>query len=324
MNNFKKIGLSALAGSLVATSAFAGEVTVAGSASMGLEHINGGAANSGKSFSMGNQLTFSGGGELENGLDVSISFVLDQGDNETNVEAGASEAPFDSHSVSIGSDAMGTITMHGEGGSSAAGAVDGSAGGGIWDLFMAAADEPDAAAGASGMLVYSLPSMVDDLALVASYSPKGTGFASSTSYSVVYSGVEGLSLTYAQGSDNASGTSEANQTVMALNYAFGPLTVGYSNSEYDDEAAAGDEELIGYSLAYTVNDNISVTLGSEELSRGVVTGANVAFEGERANITYTAGGMTLGATMASGDNVSYSTAATEDRSVWALSASFAF
>ena len=92
MNNFKKVGLSALAGSLVATSAFAGEVTVAGSASMGLEHINGGAANSGKSFSMGNQLTFSGGGELENGLDVSISFVLDQGDNETDSTAGAAEA----------------------------------------------------------------------------------------------------------------------------------------------------------------------------------------------------------------------------------------
>ena len=76
---------------------------------------------------------------------------------------------------------------------------------------------------------------------------------------------------------------------------------------------AGDEELIGYSLAYTVNDNISVSVGSEELSRGVVTGTNVAFEGEKANITYTAGGMTLGATMASGDNISYSTAATEDR-----------
>jgi len=51
MNNFKKVGLSALAGSLVAFSANAGSVTVAGSAGMFLEHINGGAANSGKSFS---------------------------------------------------------------------------------------------------------------------------------------------------------------------------------------------------------------------------------------------------------------------------------
>ena len=33
MNNLKKIGLSALAGSLVATSVFAGELTATGSAS---------------------------------------------------------------------------------------------------------------------------------------------------------------------------------------------------------------------------------------------------------------------------------------------------
>ena len=31
---------------------------------------------------MGNQLTFSGSGELDNGLTVSLSFVLDQGDDK--------------------------------------------------------------------------------------------------------------------------------------------------------------------------------------------------------------------------------------------------
>ena len=40
--------------------------------------------------------------------------------------------------------------------------------------------------------------------------------------------------------------------------------------------------------------------------------------------SYTTGGMTLTASQAQGDNVSYSTAATEDREVWALGASFAF
>ena len=48
MNKYKKIGLTALAGSLVATSAFAGELGVSGSASMNVEHTNGGAANAGK------------------------------------------------------------------------------------------------------------------------------------------------------------------------------------------------------------------------------------------------------------------------------------
>ena len=46
MNKYKKIGLTALAGSLVATSAFAGELGVSGSASnKRMEHTNGGAAN---------------------------------------------------------------------------------------------------------------------------------------------------------------------------------------------------------------------------------------------------------------------------------------
>ena len=126
MNKFKKIGLSALAGSLVATSSFAGEMSVAGSASLGLEHINGGAANAGKSFSMGNQLTFSGG-ELDNGLNVSLSFVIDQGD-DTAIGSG----PFDSHSVTISSDGL-DPKFSGEGGSSAVSALDGTAAGDIWD-----------------------------------------------------------------------------------------------------------------------------------------------------------------------------------------------
>jgi outer membrane protein OmpU len=83
MNNFKKIGLSALAGSLVATSAFAGAMSVSGGASLNVEHKNGNAADTGKSFSMGNQLTFTGGGELDNGLSVALSFVIDQNDDKT-------------------------------------------------------------------------------------------------------------------------------------------------------------------------------------------------------------------------------------------------
>ena len=50
MNTFKKVSLTALGASLVATSAYAGEVTVAGGASMKVSHTNGGAANTGKSF----------------------------------------------------------------------------------------------------------------------------------------------------------------------------------------------------------------------------------------------------------------------------------
>jgi len=321
MNKFKKVGLSALAGSLVATSAMAGEVSVAGSAGMYLEHINGGAANAGKSFSMDNQLTFTGGGELDNGLNVSISFVIDQADDTTSTMA---NAPFDSHSVTVSSDGLGSLTMSGEGMSSAAGAVDGTVSGNIWDAFQAAADEPEAAPGAAGGLNYTLPSVMDGVALAASYTPKGSNADSSTSWSVVYSGIDGLSLTYAQGDDNNAADSEAEQTVMKATYAYGPVTVGYMESDYDDAVASGDQNTVAYNVAYTVSDELSISYGAEELEFGVQSATNVAAEFERVKVTYVAGGMTLTASQASGDNVSYSTATTEDREVWALGASFAF
>ena len=319
MNNFKKVGLSALAGSLVATSAYAGEVTVAGGAGMFSEHINGGAANSGKSFSMSNQLTFTGGGELDNGLNVSISFVIDQGDGVT-----ASTAPFDSHSVSVSSDSLGTIKMSGEGGSSASGAVDGMVSGDIWDAFQAAADEPEAAPGGSNGLFYTLPTVMDGVSAAISYAPKGTGYESSTAWNIVYSGVEGLTLTYAQGDDNSTDASEADHTVMKASYAYGPITVGYSESEYDDEVAAGDQSTEAYNIAYTISDDLSISYGSEELEFGVQSASQVAAEFERIKLTYTTGGMTLTASQSTGDNIDYSTTATKDQEVWALGATFAF
>ena len=295
MNNFKKVGLSALAGSLVAFSANAGEISVAGSAGMYLEHINGGAANSGKSFSMDNQLTFTGGGELDNGLNVSVSFVIDQGDDTTtSVGAGTltfgGGAPFDSHSVTVSSDSFGSITMHGEGMSSASGALDGMPSGDIWDAFQAAADEPEAAPGGAGGLSYAFPSMMDGLALTASYTPSNGNADSSTALGAVYTGVEGLTVTYAVGSDNNNATSEADHTVMKATYAYGPITVGYGHSEYDDSVADGDQETEAFSIAYTISDELSVTYGVEEISNGKA--GEIDAEYEKLSASYTPSGGT--------------------------------
>lgn len=117
MNNLKKIGLTALATTLVASSVFAGEMSVNGNASIAMQHAtDGDGADAGKKFQMGNQLTFTGSGELDNGLTVGLSFILDQGDEGTK---GQGDSPFDGHSVSISSDTLGTFTMNGEGGDSA-------------------------------------------------------------------------------------------------------------------------------------------------------------------------------------------------------------
>ena len=325
MNNLKKIGLSALAGSLVATSAFAGAVSVSGGASVGMEHINGGAADSGKSMYMGNQLTFTGGGELDNGLNVSISFILDQNDDKAaddQATAGSynSGTPFDSHSITVSSDTLGTFKFAGEGGASASTAVDTTAAGDIWDLFDdAGAITPGAAASTDNMFSYTLPSLVDGVSATVSHDPAGSGTKSSNAWNVIYTGFEGLTLTYGSG-EGSSPSADIDVTTYSANYAYGPVTVGYSKHDYDHTTATSDKETTSYKVSYTVSDEISITYATEEIDQV----GKEAGDYTKLSASYTAGGMTLSATMAEADNIDGTTTATEDRELWALGASFAF
>ena len=144
-------------------------MSVAGGASIGLK--NTGKTSTGRSWTMGNQLTFTGSGELDNGMNVSLSFVLDQGDETTETSA---RSPFDSHSVTVSSDALGTLVFSGEGGSSASSAIDTTAAGDLWDNGSGFGSPPSAEAGDNSML-YTLPSLMDGLTIKASYSPGSAG-----------------------------------------------------------------------------------------------------------------------------------------------------
>ena len=321
--NIKKIGLSALAGSLVAVSANAGEMSVAGSASLNVEHTNGGFGNSGKTFSMGNQLTFSGSGELDNGLNVSLSFVLDQGDDKTTTGAGANtpinaNAPFDYHSVTISTESLGSLTFAGEGGSSATSALDGTAAGDIWDSFDGTGDiTPTAVGTGNNMFNYSLPSFADGLSANISFLPSGAATESAVGYSATYAGIDGLSVSYGAG-DGTNSTTDAE--VMKASYAYGPVTVSYSDYSYDASGTSDDNDTTSFKISYTVSDEISISYGEETIEEG--TSQDVETKGISAS--YTAGGMTITAASQSIDNSAGTTAATEDRERWALSASFAF
>ena len=178
---------------------------------------------SGKSWTMGNQLTFSGSGELDNGMNVSLSFVLDQADDST---TGLSNAPFDSHSVTVSSDSLGTLVFSGEGGSSAQSAIDTTAAGDAWDNGSGITAIRSSEAG-NNSLLYTLPSIMDDLTIKGGYSPGGAGGPSATSWSLGYTGVEGLSVDYAQGETNTVG-SEQDHTTMKVSYAYGSFTLGLS------------------------------------------------------------------------------------------------
>ena len=318
MNNLKKIGLTALAGSLVVTSAFAGELTASGSASMGVANISGTADDgAGKNFSMANSVYLAGSGEMDNGMTVSVSFELDNG-----VDTGTGTGPFDNHYVEVGSDALGTLRLSGHGGSSAQSAMDTTAAGDLWNNTLGVNGEagPTSSAG-NNSLFYTLPAMMDDLAITTSLTPGGANTAGASThmaYGVSYTGVEGLTLKYGTG-DSGAQNAEVDSTSMSASYAIGSLTVSVSRTDVDYSAASTNEEWDSYQVAYTVSEDISLTYGSETID---TEGTDVDEEVTGFGISYTTGGMTISGSMINAEGGGNS--ATADTDKWSLTAAFAF
>ena len=326
MNNFKKIGLTALAASLVSTSAFAGELTASGSASITVENYSGEQINTGKAFSMADSVVLGGSTELDNGMTVSMSFELDDADTAHS---------YDSHSITIASDALGTLTFSGNGGSSAVSAMDATAAGDIFDNFdgQVGDAENSTTAGDAAMLTspggndsffYTAPAVMDGLAITASYNPKAATAESSSAFGLTFSGVEGLTVNYGIGSDDgAAGTANnADVTTMKASYAVGPVTLAYSDHSYDSATSTRDQDTKSMSVAYTISDSISVSYGTEELSTGEAS--TVDAEYTKISASYTSGGMTITASQQEAENISYGTGSTEDQDYWGLTLAFAF
>ena len=344
MNNFKKIGLTALAASLVSTSVFAGEMAVTGKAAINFENYSadktaGSKAAGTKAFSMGNQLTFKGSGELDNGMNVSLSFVLDQNDDKaTDDQATVGKynagSPFDSHSVSISSDAMGTLKFHGEGGDSAQNAAGDTAAGNIWDNFDTrngkSSKLKESRAG-DNIMHYTLPSMVEDLTVAVSYTPAGGKSSSDSAYALTYAGVEGLSVSYAKGSNDgrkaqvegkAAVAGAADASTIKASYVYGSFTLAYSDHEYDSSVATEDQDAKSFKVSYTITDALSVTYAEDEIDSGTAGDQDAKYS--KVSASYTAGGMTVSANMQEMENGDYSTSASADEDYVGLSVSFAF
>ena len=207
MNNFKKVGLTALAGSLIATSAFAGSMSVTGGADISL--LNQSNFSSGNSFSSGDSLNFSGSGELDNGMVVTSNVEVDGG-------------TMDDRSVVIAFPEMGTLTFQ-QSGDTAMSAVDDvmpTAYDASWDVLghgatattktAGQADKEGAIGGftTNNNFFYTAPEMVEGLGVNVSYTPSGgsTRPDGSVSFALAYTGVEGLTVGYASDDNGKKGT----------------------------------------------------------------------------------------------------------------------
>jgi len=312
--NIKKIGLTALAASLVSVSAHAGAMSVAGSASVTVKNNSG--TDGGKNITMGNQLTFTGGGELDNGLNVALSFVLDHGDN---VASG-----FDSHSITISSDTLGSIVVAGDGTGNAQSALDTTAAGDIWDNgFSYDSTAYVAMAGSSASnnksINYTFPTIMDDLALAASYSGSTTALKSTTAWGATYTGIEGLSVSYGAGENGSTASgAEGDVTTVKGSYTMGSFTAALSSTE-SDKSTGTDEEMSSFKISYTVTDDLSISYGEDTHE---TSGSSVDEEFEAVTVSYTTGGMTITAAQIDAAGLGNTAGVNAER--WKLGASFAF
>ena len=319
MNNFKKVGLTALAGSLIASSAFAASMSVTGGADISL--VNSSNADQGNGFSSGDSLNFSASGELDNGFVITSNVEIDGGAE-------------DDRSVVIAMPEMGTLTFQ-QSGSTAMGAVDDvmpTAYDSSWDVLGSSTTAPAAGQalkattiggyGTNNEFSYSAPEMVEGLGVTVSYTPSGAARPDgTTSFALAYTGVEGLTVGYAEEDNGLAGTSKIDANTMYAKYAFGSFTVGVQSSEADGGLAADDDEFSAHGITYQISDDLTIGYHASEYQFGDKTADQ---ETKSVQAAYTMGGMTLKAQSVSMDNVGGSTAARDDVDGYKFSVSFAF
>ena len=323
MNNFKKIGLTALAGSLIATSAFAGSMSVGGSAGISLSNASN--YTKGNAFSSGDSLTFTGSGELDNGMSVVTYQEIDGG-------------ALDDRYFSVEMDGIGKMTFNAKGGSTAMSAVDDvtpTAYGESWDLIGHTATSTSKTAGqadkegaiggfaTANSFFYDAPEMVDGLDINVSYVPSGgTRTSGTVSYALAYTGVEGLTVGYGADDNGLAGTSKLESETMYAKYAFGSFTVGFQESEQTQSGATtSDDEFSAHGITYQVSDDLTIGYNASERQFGDKTADQ---ENKALSVSYTSGGMTISAAHVSMDNVGGSTDSIDDVDGYAIDIGFAF
>jgi len=318
MNNLKKIGLSALAGSLVAFSATAGEMTVTGAAQLFMSNSD----KVGKTtFSNSDHVNFDGSTELDNGMTVSFNLQLD-GDE-------ADDGAIDNHSVTVVTNGMGTFKYSGHGGDSAMSAVDDKTPNAYEEAF-------DSLGGTSAVVINGYSG--NDLIHYTSETFSGVTFKASLMPSIsesttTHSGggytdfgitivpemVDGLEIGYAAGTSEVTAGTEVDESTVYATYAVGSMTIGYQMSDYDAPSSTDSDESSSVGISYAVNDNLSISYNEHTVDVGSSSDDQ---EAKGFSISYTSGGMTIAGHKNEMDNVGGSSS--NDKEGYEVNLGFAF
>ena len=300
--NIKKVGLTALAGSLVATSAFAGELSLSGGAKLSyvtkggtLETTNVVASG----YAMDQEISASGSAELDNGFTISLSHGL----------SGSGAEGSDSSSLTLDMGDLGTLGYDD---------TDGHYGlAGLEDKMPKAYEEANDGLGTSGTAAtmakmasgqgfgYSTTvggasvsvGWSDNLGATSNRSDgsqdtSSTSKDSSSSVAVTYA-VEDMGLTVfgGVGTEGQADGKELDHSTIGATYAFGPAKVGYQINDEDASATGGtDYETEIYGISFMVNENFSLSYAEHNTEK---SGTSVDQEAESIQASYSMGGMTV-------------------------------
>ena len=312
MKTWKKAGLTALAGSLVATSAFAGAMTVSGSANIAYTG-NTGAQDSGSAaatingqdgarWGMAKTISFAGSGEMDNGWTVSLGTTFS--------DAGPS-------AVGVTLDMGDAGTLDYEGGTSQRGAgkikdmmptADEDVGNGLDSNGTASGGELSGTitGGAQGFHYSKAMDMVE---IGIGYAPsggKGTtngatsgpgASASTTSAYIKVDPMDGLEIGFGVGEKAQAASGDSSKTddmdTLYATYVYGPLTLGYQVSNIDtndSDVATADDEQTRWAVLYAVNDELSISYQDHENDDSTTA---VDEEATGVSMSYTVGSMTF-------------------------------
>ena len=267
MNKLTKIGLSALAGSLVAISAHAGSLSVSGSASISFADGDtdnaGGTAAEANQWTMGDSLTFSGGGELDNGMSVAVKYEYD--DDEGDLNGGGSDQPgFDSHSVTLSSAEMGSITFAGHGGATNMDNMDDKTPNGSYVDF-GVVFKPEAVDGlevgvAFGETEETTGTTVDEQAIYAKYTlgsiSAGINMNESdtidfTSYGISFAVTDDISVSYSASESEISGANDQEASGVSASFTSGGMTVAGMINTVDNASFEAANDTEGYEINFS-------------------------------------------------------------------------
>ena len=298
MTNFKKIGLTALAGSLAVTAyAQAGALSVSGTARMEYQSTSTATAST-DSFVQNQTVSFSGSGELDNGMTVSYLQALASGS-------------VTSQGVTLDMGDMGSIAMtnYNYGGIGTIQDMVPNGGEQPWDdLGTHGTPEQGVASPHSGNRIgYKTTAGGAIISASVDYQQN----SATTSMAIQLPNlVEGLNVGAGIATDQNSATAEQDIETMYATYSMNGISVGYQVTDVAAAAASSDIERTAYGISFAVNDNISIGYGVSD-TEFESSSLTLDEENTGLGISYTSGGMKLGIINNKKDNAGGSAGADE-------------